>query len=109
MQDMRKIQKQDEIIVIAGRDRGKRGEVLRIVSKDRVLVSGINLVKKHSRPNPMNNEPGGIKDIEASIAVSNIALFNPETGKADRVGIRLEDDKRVRYFKSNDALVDGDE
>ena len=105
---MRKIQKEDEVIVIAGRDRGKRGAVVRIVSKDKVLVSGINIVKKHARANPMNNDPGGIKDIEAPIAVSNVALFNPETGKADRVGIRVEDGKRVRYFKASNTLVDED-
>ncbi len=105
---MRKLRKQDEVVVIAGRDRGKRGEVLQVVSEDRLLVSGINLVKKHSRANPMNNDPGGIKDIEAPIAVSNVALVNPETDKADRVGIREENGKRVRYFKSTKTLVDED-
>ena len=105
---MRKLRKQDEVVVIAGRDRGKRGEVLQVVSEDRLLVSGINLVKKHSRANPMNNDPGGINDIEAPIAVSNVALVNPETDKADRVGIREENGKRVRYFKSTKTLVDED-
>ena len=103
---MRKIQQDDEVVVIAGRDRGKRGAVTRIVSADRVLVSGINLVKKHMKPNPMTNETGGIKDIEAPIAASNIALFNPEDGRADRVGIRVEDGKRVRYFKRTGTPVD---
>ncbi|MCE2425099.1 MAG: 50S ribosomal protein L24 [Pseudomonadales bacterium] len=103
---MRKIQTDDEVVVIAGRDRGKRGAVTRIVSADRVLVSGINLVKKHMKPNPMTNETGGIKDIEAPIAVSNIALFNPEDDRADRVGIRVEDGKRVRFFKRTGTLVD---
>ncbi len=103
---MRKIQTDDEVVVIAGRDRGKRGAVTRIVSADRVLVSGINLVKKHMKPNPMTNETGGIKDIEAPIAVSNIALFNPEDDRADRVGIRVEDGKRVRFFKRTGNLVD---
>ena len=103
---MRKIRKDDEVIVIAGRDKGKQGTVLRMAQKGRVLVSGINIVKKHQRPNPQTNEPGGIVDQEAPIDVSNIALLNPETNKADRVGIRIEDGKRVRYFKSNDALVD---
>ncbi len=103
---MRKIQQDDEVVVIAGRDRGKRGAVTRIVSADRVLVSGINLVKKHMKPNPMTNETGGIKDIEAPIAVSNIALFNPEDSRADRVGIRVEDGKRVRYFKRTGTPVD---
>jgi len=106
---MRKVRRQDEVVVIAGRDRGKRGEVLEVVSKDRLLVSGINLVKKHSRANPVNNDPGGIKDIEAPIAVSNVALVNPETDKADRVGIREEDGKRLRYFKSTNTLVDEDD
>ena len=103
---MRKIRKEDEVIVIAGRDRGKRGAVVRVVSEAKVVVSGINIVKKHIRANPQVNEPGGIRDVEAPIAVSNVALFNPETEKADRVGIRIEDGKRVRYFKSTDTLVD---
>ena len=103
---MRKIQKDDEVIVIAGRDKGKRGAVVRMVPPNRVLVSGINMVKKHRRPNPQINEPGGIVDMEAPIAISNIALFNAETENADRVGIREEDGKRVRYFKSTGALVD---
>ncbi|MYA16041.1 MAG: 50S ribosomal protein L24 [Gammaproteobacteria bacterium] len=106
---MRKLRKQDEVVVIAGRDRGKRGEVLQFAANDRLIVAGINLVKKHARANPMNNDPGGIKDIEAPIAVSNVALVNPETGKADRVGIREENGKRVRYFKSTNTLVDKDE
>ena len=103
---MRKIRKDDEVIVIAGRDKGKQGTVLRMAQSGRVLVSGINIVKKHQRPNPQTNEPGGIVDQEAPIDVSNIALLNPETNKADRVGIRIEDGKRVRYFKSTDTPVD---
>ena len=103
---MRKIRKEDEVVVIAGRDRGKRGAVERVLPNDKVIVSGINLVKKHVRANPQANEPGGIQDIEAPIAVSNVALVNPETDKADRVGIRTEDGKRVRYFKSTNTLVD---
>jgi len=103
---MRKIRKDDEVIVIAGRDKGRRGAVQRVVSARKVLVSGVNMVKKHMRPNPQINEPGGIRDIEAPIAVSNVALFNPESGKADRVGIRIEGGKRVRYFKSTNAPVD---
>ena len=93
-------------MVIAGRDKGKRGAVLRMVSTERVLVSGINMVKKHTRANPQTNDPGGIVDVEAPIAISNIALLNPETDKADRVGVRLENDQRVRYFKSTNTLVD---
>ena len=103
---MRKIRKEDDIVVIAGRDKGKRGAVLRVVSADKLLVSGINMVKKHIRANPQINEPGGIRDIEAPIAASNVALLNPETEKADRVGIRIEDGRRVRYFESTNALVD---
>lgn len=103
---MRKLQKDDEVVVIAGRDRGRRGSITRIVSADRVLVSGINMVKRHTKPNPVTNETGGIKDIEAPIAVSNVALFNPEDGRADRVGIRVEDGQRVRYFKRTGTLVD---
>ena len=103
---MQKIRNEDDIVVIAGRDKGKRGAVLRVVSADKLLVSGINMVKKHIRANPQINEPGGIRDIEAPIAVSNVALLNPETEKADRVGIRIEDGKRVRYFKSTNTLVD---
>ena len=103
---MRKIRKDDEVIVIAGRDKGRRGTVERVVSEARLLVSGINMVRKHTRPNPQINEPGGIRDIEAPIAISNVALYNPESGKADRVGIRVEDGKRVRYFKSTNTLVD---
>lgn len=102
---MRKIRKDDEVVVIAGRDKGRRGTVLRMMPGDRVLVEGINTVKKHVRPNPQMNEQGGIVDIEAPIAISNIALLNPETDKADRVGIRVEDGKRVRYFKSTKSLV----
>ncbi len=103
---MRKIRKEDEVIVTAGRDKGKQGTVLRMVRGERVLVSGINIVKKHTRPNPQTNDPGGIVDTEAPIAVSNVSLLNPETNKADRVGIRIEDGKRVRYFKSTNTLVD---
>ena len=102
---MRKIRKDDEVVVIAGRDKGRRGTVLRMMPGDRVLVEGINTVKKHVRPNPQINEQGGIVDTEAPIAISNIALLNPETDKADRVGIRIEDGKRVRYFKSTNTLV----
>ena len=103
---MRKIQKDDEVIVIAGRDKGKRGTVRSMVPPNRVLVDGINMMKKHVRPNPQTNEQGGIVDMEAPIAISNVALYNEETNKADRVGIREEDGKRVRYFKSTGALVD---
>ena len=102
---MRKIQKDDEVIVIAGRDKGRRSAVTRIVG-DLAIVSGVNMVKKHVRPNPQAGESGGIKEMEAPIAISNIALVNPETEKADRVAIRLVDGKRARFFKSTNTPVD---
>lgn len=104
---MRKIKKGDEVIVIAGKDKGKRGEVSRILSGDKVLVDNVNVVKKHSRGNPQQGVPGGIIDKEMPIHVSNVALFNPATGKADRVGVRtLEDGTKVRFFKSNNEVID---
>ncbi len=104
---MRKIKKGDDVVVVTGRDRSKRGTVLRIVDESHLLVEGINRVKKHQRPNPAKGETGGIIDKEMPIHVSNVALFNPVTKKADRIGIRqLEDGCRVRYFKSNGEVVD---
>jgi large subunit ribosomal protein L24 len=104
---MRKIKKGDDVVVVTGRDRSKRGTVLRIVDDEHLLVEGINRVKKHQRPNPAKGETGGIIDKEMPIHVSNVALFNPVTKKADRVGVRqLEDGRRVRYFKSNGEVVD---
>jgi large subunit ribosomal protein L24 len=104
---MRKIRKGDDVVVLTGRDRSKRGTVLRVVDADHLLVEGINRVKKHQRPNPAKGETGGILDKEMPIHISNVALFNPVTKKADRVGIRqLEDGRRVRFFKSNGEVVD---
>ena len=104
---MRRIKKGDNVIVITGRDKGKRGTVLRVVDAERLVVEGANRVKKHQRPNPMKNTTGGIVDKEMPLHVSNIALFNPSTKKADRVGIkRLDDGRYVRYFKSNGEMVD---
>jgi len=104
---MRKIRKGDDVVVVTGRDRSKRGTVLQIVDESHLLVEGINRVKKHQRPNPAKGETGGIIDKEMPIHVSNVALFNPVTKKADRIGIRqLEDGRRVRYFKSNGEVVD---
>src|SRR4051812_21193718 len=104
---MQRIKKGDEIVVLAGRDKGKRGTVLRRVDAEHVLVEGVNRVKKHQRPNPMKNETGGIVDKDMPIHVSNVALFNPQTQKADRVRVKLLDGgKRVRVFKSNDEQVD---
>ena len=102
----RKIRRDDEVMVIAGKDKGKAGKVLRVVAEsDRVYVEGVNIVKKHQKANPQLNEPGGIIEKEAPIHVSNVAIINSETGKADRVGFRFEDGKKVRYFKSNGNLV----
>ena len=103
---MRKIRKGDNVIVIAGRDKGKRGEVQSVVDAEHVLVGGINQVKKHQKPNPMKGQQGGIITKEMPIHVSNVALFNPATQKADRVGFRvLEDGRKVRFFKSNGELL----
>ena len=99
---MRKIKKGDTVVVIAGRDKGKRGDVARIVDAGHVIVNGINTVKKHTKPNPMKNQPGGIVTKEMPIDVSNVAIYNPVTKKADRIGVRtLEDGRKVRFFKSN--------
>jgi large subunit ribosomal protein L24 len=104
---MDKIRKGDDVIVLAGRDKGKRGTVLRRLDAERVVVEGINKVKKHQRPNPMKGIQGGIVDKELPIHVSNVALFNPQTKKADRVGIKaMPDGRRVRVFKSNGEMVD---
>jgi large subunit ribosomal protein L24 len=106
---MQKIRKGDNVIVIAGRDKGRRGSVLRRVGEEHLLVEGVNKVKKHQRPNPMKGITGGIIDKEMPIHVSNIALFNPQTKKADRVGIKsMPDGRRVRVFKSNGEMVDAE-
>jgi large subunit ribosomal protein L24 len=98
---MNKIRKGDEVIVLAGRDKGKRGKVVLRKDDDRVVVEGINLVKKHTKPNPMKGTTGGIVEKAMPIHQSNVAIFNPATGKADRVGVKVQGDKRVRVFKSN--------
>jgi len=104
---MRKIRKGDDVIVITGKDKGKRGAVLRVLVNDRVVVENVNIVKRHTKPNPGRNVPGGIIEKEMSVHISNIALFNPLTKRADRVGIKtLEDGRNVRYFKSNSEIVD---
>ena len=104
---MQRIRKGDEVVVLAGRDKGKRGTVLRRVDAERVVVEGVNRVKKHQRPNPMKGQTGGIVDKDMPIHVSNVALFNPGTKKADRVGAkRLEDGRKVRVFKGNGEQVD---
>ena len=104
---MRKIKTGDDIIVITGKDKGRRGTVLRVYDDERVLVEGINMVKKHQKPNPQAGVQGGIIDKEMPIEHSNLMLYNPQTKKGDRVGIRfLEDGRKVRYFKSNNEVVD---
>lgn len=105
---MQKIKKGDDVIVITGKDKGKRGSVVRVVSEvDRVIVENVNLAKKHQKPNPAAGAPGGIIEKEMPLDISNIAIFNPVTSKADRVGIKvLEDGRKVRYFKSNGEVID---
>jgi large subunit ribosomal protein L24 len=99
---MNKIRTGDQVIVITGRDKGKRGRVLRRVDDERVVVEGVNVVKKHVRPNPLKGVPGGIVEKTMPIHQSNVAIFNPATGKADRVGVKvLADGKKVRVYKSS--------
>ncbi|MEJ5210107.1 MAG: 50S ribosomal protein L24 [Burkholderiales bacterium] len=104
---MRKIRKGDDVVVLTGKDKGRRGIVLRVVDDERVVVEGVNRVKKHQKPNPLRGLAGGIVEKEMPIHISNVALFNPATQKPDRVGFRvLEDGRKVRYFKSNGEVVD---
>jgi len=104
---MQRIRKGDEVVVLAGRDKGKRGTVLRRVDARHVVVEGVNRVKKHQRPNPMKGINGGIVDQDMPIDISNVALFNPATKKADRAGVkRLDDGRKVRVFKANGEQVD---
>jgi large subunit ribosomal protein L24 len=102
---MERIRKGDEVIVISGRDKGKRGVVLARVDAAHVTVEGVGLVKKHVRPNPMKGVAGGIVDKTMPIDISNVMLFNPATKKGDRVGVKVVDGKTVRVFKSNGAIV----
>lgn len=104
---MNRIKKGDEVIVITGKDKGRRGNVLRVMPNGRVLVENVNVVKKHVRPNPAQSINGGIVDKEMPLHESNVMLYNPATGKGGRVGFRtLEDGRKVRYFKSNDEMLD---
>jgi len=105
---MAKFKRNDEEIVITGRDNGKRGKVLRVLDDARVTVSGINMVKRHTKANPQAGITGGIVEKEASLHLSNVALVNPATGKADRVGYKvLADGKKVRVFRSSGEAIDG--
>ena len=103
---MHKIKRDDEVIVLAGKDKGKRGKVRRVMDDNRMIVSGINMVKKHTKPNPQAGVAGGIVEQEAPIQGSNVAIFNPGTSKADRVGFKIEGDKKIRIFKSNGEAID---
>jgi large subunit ribosomal protein L24 len=104
---MQRIKKGDDVVVIAGKDKGKRGNVLSVMPDGRLVVSDVNMVKRHTKPNPNRGVPGGIIEKEMPIHPSNIMLFNPQTSKGDRVGFRiLEDGRKVRYFKSTDEVVD---
>ncbi len=104
---MKKIKQGDEVVVIAGKDKGRRGTVLRVYADERVLVENVNVAKKHQKPNPNAGVPGGIIEKEMPMDISNVLVFNPATNKGDRVGIRqLEDGRRVRYFKSNGEVLD---
>jgi len=104
---MKKIKVGDEVIVLTGKDKGRTGKILKSLSSDRVLVEGVNMKKKHVRPNPQLSVQGGIVEREAGIHASNVALLNPQTNKADRVGIKtLEDGRKVRYFKSDGEMVE---
>ena len=104
---MQKIKKGDDVIVITGRDKGKRGTVLNVQENGRVLVEGVNMVKKHQKPNPNAGVQGGIIEKEMALDRSNVMLFNPISEKGDRIGIKtLEDGRKVRFFKSNNEVVD---
>ncbi len=103
----RKIRKGDDVLVLAGKDKGKRGTVLRVIDDERVVVENINLARKHVKPNPAKGEQGGIVEKEMPLHVSNVAVFNPTAGKGDRVGFKMLDDgRKVRVFKSNGEVVD---
>ncbi|HTL75055.1 MAG TPA: 50S ribosomal protein L24 [Casimicrobiaceae bacterium] len=105
---MRKIRKGDNVVVIAGKDKGKRGDVAKYVDDTHVIVNGVNTVRRHTKPNPMKNQPGGIVSKEAPIHISNVAIWNPVTQKADRIGFRLmQDGRKLRFFKSNGEQING--
>jgi len=104
---MNRIRKGDDVIVIAGRDKGKRGSVLRVMTDGRLVVADINMVKRHTKPNPNRGVPGGIIDKEMPIDASNVMLYNPQTNKGDRIGFRtLDDGRKVRFYKSTNEVVD---
>jgi large subunit ribosomal protein L24 len=105
---MRKIKRGDNVVVIAGKDKGKRGDVAKYVDDTHVIVNGVNTVRRHTKPNPMKNQPGGIVSKEMPIHVSNVAIWNPVTQKADRIGFRLmPDGRKLRFYKSNGEQING--
>ncbi len=102
-----KIRKGDNVVVLSGRDKGRRGTVLKVLEGDQVIVEGVNKVKKHTRANPQTNSPGGIVDKEMPLPVSKVAVWNPSAKKGDRIGFKtLADGKKVRFFKSNGEMID---
>ena len=103
---MAKIKRDDEVIVIAGRDQGKRGTVRQVLDTGKLVVSGVNMIKKHTKPKPQAGVSGGIVEREAPIQISNVAIYNAEAGKADRVGYKVEDGKKVRVYKSDGSAID---
>ena len=104
---MKKFKKGDDVVVLAGRDKGKRGTILRVLDEERALVDSVNVVKKHTRPNPNKGETGGIIEKESPIRISNLGMYNPNSKKADRVGFKsLEDGKKVRVFRSDGEMID---
>lgn len=103
---MKRIRKGDQVVVITGKDKGKRGEVIRVLD-EKIFVQNINMIKRHTRPNPQTNQPGGIIEREAAIDISNVMLFNPGTNKGDRVGVKmLEDGRKVRIYRSSGEVID---
>jgi len=103
---MLKIKHDDEVIILAGKDKGKRGKVRRVLDNNKLIVSGVNMVKKHTKPNPQAGVAGGIVENEAPIQVSNVAIFNTSSSKADRVGFKVDGDSKVRIFKSSGEVID---
>ena len=103
---MLKIKRDDEVIILAGKDKGKRGKVRRVLDNNKLIVSGINMIKKHTKPNPQAGVAGGIVEKEAPIQVSNVAIFNPASSKADRVGFKVEGERKLRIFKSSGEAID---
>jgi large subunit ribosomal protein L24 len=103
---MGKIKREDEVVILAGKDKGKRGKVQKVLDNNKLLISGVNMIKKHTKANPQAGEAGGIVEREAPIQVSNVAIFNPDTNKADRVGYKVDGDTKVRVFKSSGTAID---